>query len=107
MGPMNKYIQRPVISINDKYLRKEGGYHTDCHLRQARARLAKKPIRRKPGSVGILLHILAQTYINGIMILRHIPIDVVKAAIAYLDRGFQILGPNTFPNTGPGSRLCK
>ena len=59
--------------------------HTDRHFRQARAALAEQAIRGQPGAVCILLHILAQPHVDGIMVLRHIPGDVVQTAVAYLN----------------------
>ena len=54
-------------------------------LRYTRTTLAKKPVRCKPWSGGICLHILAKTNINGIMIFGYITVDVVEPAVADLD----------------------
>ena len=59
--------------------------HTDRHFRQARAALAEQAIRGQPGAVCILLRILAEPHVDGIMVLRHIPVDVVQTAIADLN----------------------
>ncbi len=59
--------------------------HTNCHFWQARAALAQKSIRRKPRTGRVLLHILTKSYIDSIMVLGYIAIDVVQATVANLD----------------------
>jgi hypothetical protein len=59
--------------------------HTNCHLGYARSALANQPIGGKPRAASILLHVLAEPYIHRIMVLRHIPIDIVEPSIADLN----------------------
>ena len=58
--------------------------HTNSHLGQARAGFRQKTIRRKPWSVGALLHVFAESDVNGVVVLGDIPVDVVQAATTYL-----------------------
>jgi len=59
--------------------------HTNSNLRYTRTTLTEKTIRSKPWSVGTLLDILTETHINGIVVFRYVPVDVVKTPIACLD----------------------
>ena len=58
--------------------------HTDGHLRYAGRALGKQSVRSEPGWLGVLLHILSETDVDGIVVFGDIPIDVVQAAIADL-----------------------
>ena len=59
--------------------------HTNRHLRQARGRLAQQTIRGQPGRRGPLLHILPQTNIHRVVVLRDIPINIIQPPIAHLN----------------------
>ena len=59
--------------------------HTDGDLGYTRTTLAEKTIRCKPWSSGTLLDILAESDINGIVVFRYIPTDVIEASITHLD----------------------
>ena len=58
--------------------------HTDGNLGYTGTGLAQQPISSQPGTRRSLLHILPQTDIHGIMVLRYITIDVVQPAIPNL-----------------------
>ena len=60
------------------------GRHAQCHLWNTRRTLAEEPIRGKPGRRISALDIIPQSDIDGIVILRDIPIDVVRSAVADL-----------------------
>ena len=61
------------------------GRHAKGYLWNARRTLVEEPIRGKPGRRISALDILPQTDIDGIVILRDIPIDVVQSAVAHLN----------------------
>ena len=61
------------------------GRHAQGHLWNTRRTLAEEPIRGKPGRRISALDILPQSDIDGIVILRDIPIDVVQSAITDLN----------------------
>jgi len=61
------------------------GRHAQGHLWNTRRTLAEEPIRGKPGRRISALDILPQSDIDGIVILRDIPIDVVQSAVAHLN----------------------
>ena len=61
------------------------GRHAQCHLWNTRRTLAEEPIRGKPGRRISALDILPQSDIDGIMIFRDIPIDVVQSAVTDLN----------------------
>ena len=61
------------------------GRHAQCHLWNTRRTLAEEPIRGKPGRRISALDILPQSDIDGIVILRDIPIDVVQSAVTDLN----------------------
>ena len=61
------------------------GRHTQGHLWNAGRTLAEESIRGKPGRRISALDILPKSDINGIVILRNIPIDVVQSAVAHLN----------------------
>ena len=62
--------------------------HTYGHLWDARRALAQESIRSEPRSHSLLLHILAKTNIDGVMVFRYIPVDVVETTVAHLDVDF-------------------
>ena len=61
------------------------GRHAQGHLWNTRRTLAEEPIRGKPGRRISALDILPQSDIDGIVILRDIPINVVQSAVADLN----------------------
>ena len=61
------------------------GRHAQRHLWNTRSTLAEEPIRGKPGRRTPALDILPQSDINGIVILRNIPIDVIQTTVADLN----------------------
>ena len=61
------------------------GRHAQCHLWNTRRTLAEEPIRGKPGRRISALDILPQSDIDGIVILRNIPIDVIQTTVADLN----------------------
>ena len=61
------------------------GRHAQCHLWDTRSTLAEEPIRGKPGRRTPALDILPQSDIDGIVILRNIPIDVIQTSVADLN----------------------
>ena len=60
------------------------GRHAQRHLWNTRSTLAEEPIRGKPGRRTPALDILPQSDIDGIVILRNIPIDVIQTTAADL-----------------------
>ena len=61
------------------------GRHAQGHLWNTRRTLAEEPIRGKPGRRISALDILPQSDIDGIVILRDIPIDVILTTVADLN----------------------
>ena len=61
------------------------GRHAQRHLWNTRSTLAEEPIRGKPGRRTPALDILPQSDIDGIVILRNIPIDVIQTTVADLN----------------------
>ena len=61
------------------------GRHAQGHLWNTRRTLAEEPIRGKPGRRISALDILSQSDINGIVIVRDIPINVIQSAVADLN----------------------
>ena len=57
------------------------GRHAQGHLWNTRRTLAEEPIRGKPGRRISALDILPQSDIDGIVILRNIPIDVIQTTV--------------------------
>ena len=59
--------------------------HADSHFRDPRRALAQQAERGQPWRRGAFRHVLAQADTHGVVILRHIAVDVVQAPIADLD----------------------
>ena len=61
------------------------GRHAQGHLGNAGRTLAEESIRGKPGRRISALDILPQSDIDGIVILRNIPINVIQTTVADLN----------------------
>ncbi len=72
-----------VRSIKFRQLSQTYGY-----LWQAGTALAQETIRGQPGGGRVPLHILAQSYVNGVVVLGYIPVDVIQPTVADLDVDF-------------------
>lgn len=62
--------------------------HPYRHLGNTGAALAEKTTRGNPGGRRILPDVLAEAHIKGIVVLRHVAVDVVQAAVPDLHVDF-------------------
>ena len=62
--------------------------HLYRHLGNTKAVLAEKSIRGEPGGRSILLDVLAEAYINGIVVPCDVAVDAVEAAVTNLHVDF-------------------